>query len=304
MHFLLVSLFFFNALATTSPATVIKQSANFLSTLANADPDIVNKMIKMVGDLEISGLKEKQAVQDKATKALGVEAVRKQELEEARQNLARATNLFQTATETVHQLIADEETKRGVLVIKTRKKDVAQKSADEAKAALEEISNRVREEKVAFAKVLELLDSVVVPKNLLTIGRSLLSADAADPDAIAAVKAKVVALDKAADAEVEQAKYSDKAAKAALDAALGEYKTALDAHTAVAGALKEANADLALKTTARNNAATAKDVAESALDSASTIAREAVSFRDLEVQRIDVEEKTLAEAKKLLKTLL
>lgn len=307
MQFLIFSLFFLNAFSATmktSPAMVLKQSANFLSTLANADPTVVNKMITMVGDLEVAGQKEKETVIAAAAAAEKFQAQKSRELTQAQEDLNAANEDFATVTGQVNQLTADEKTKRALLSAATKKRDSAQTAADDAKSSLIAISNRVTEEKKAFVKVLALLDSVVVPKGLLTIGRSLLSYDAADPDAIAAVKAQVVALDAAADKEVADATAVNTAAQELLVKCTKAFDEASEAHTAVAGALKEATEDLVVKTTTKNNAITAEDVASKAHAKAVTATNEAIQFRDDEVERIAVEAKALAEAKALLKTLL
>merc|ERR1719510_551221 len=258
----------------------------------------------MVGDLEAAGQVEKQTVIDQATEAVAVRDQKKREHTQATSDLAAANTAFSDATGVVNALTAEEKTKRSTLLTATKNRDAAQTAADDAEASMIAITNRVTEEKKAFAKVLQLLDSVVVPKGLLTIGRSLLSSDAADPDAIAAVKRQVVALDEAADQEVTDANNRNTEAQQFLTVQLGKYNFALDAHTTVAGALKEATKDLNDKTHTRNNAITAEEVALTALDKAEIAATEAIKFRDDEVDRIATEATALAEAKRLLQTLL
>jgi len=264
MQFLLLAVLFldvFGVSAKTSPAMVLKQSANFLSSLATADPEIVNKMINLVADLETQGQDEKNDLIAKASAQAQVEEQKKREHDVTEKELQDAKDHFAAVTAKVNSLSAEEVTKRSLLAVATSKRDDAQSLADETKATMISTTNRVAEEKKAFAQVLQLLDSVVVPKNLLTIGRSLLGSDAADPDAVAAVKAQVVDLDKAADQEASDAIAADTDAQDKLVTAKAEYSAALDVHTTVAGALKEAQEELNLAKTDRDNKITAERVA-------------------------------------------
>jgi len=307
MQFLLFSVLFldvFGVSAKTSPAMVLKQSANFLSSLATADPEVINKMIGLVTDLEKQGQDEKNDLIAKASAQAQVEEQKKREHDVTEKELKDAQEHFAADTANVNSLTAEELTKRALLEAATLKRDGAQKHADETKASMISITNRVAEEKKAFAQVLELLDSVVVPKNLLTIGRSLLGSDAADPDAVAAVKAQVVDLDKAADQEAADAIAADTDAQDKLATAKSEYSAASDTHTAVAGALKEAQEDLDAARIDRDNKITAERVAREIEHTEHLKTVELNSFRDLEVERINEEAKALAETKKLLKTLL
>jgi len=283
---------------------VLKQSANFLSSLATADPAIVNKMINLVHDLEQQGQDEKNDLIAKASAQAQVEEQKKREHDLTEKLLKEAHDHFAADTATVNSLTAEEKTKRALLDVATSKRDGAKKHADETKATMISTTNRVAEEKKAFAQVLRLLDSVVVPKDLLTIGRSLLGSDAADPDAVAAVKAQVVDLDKAADQEASDAIAADHDAANEYFTALSEYRKSLDLHTNVAGALKEAQEGLGHAKTQRDNAITAERVARENEHNEHLKTQEINEFRDLEVNRIDEEAKALAEAKKLLKTLL
>jgi len=307
MQFLLLAVLFldvFGVSAKTSPAMVLKQSANFLSSLATADPEIVNKMINLVADLETQGQDEKNDLIAKASAQAQVEEQKKREHDVTEKELQDAKDHFAAVTAKVNSLSAEEVTKRSLLAVATSKRDDAQSLADETKATMISTTNRVAEEKKAFAQVLQLLDSVVVPKNLLTIGRSLLGSDAADPDAVAAVKAQVVDLDKAADQEASDAIAADTDAQDKLVTAKAEYSAALDVHTTVAGALKEAQEELNLAKTDRDNKITAERVAREIEHKEHLKTIELNNFRDLEVARIDEEAEALAETKKLLKTLL
>lgn len=307
MQFLLFSLFFinvFSASTETTPAMVLKQSANFLSTLANADPAIVNKMIAMVADLEKQGQDEKKSLIAKAEAQFQVEQKKRRELEAATEDRKEAVAEFERLTGVVGQLTDSEATKRALLVAATNNRDAAQKNADDAKNSMISITERVRDEKEAFAQVLQLLDSVVVPKDLLTIGRSLLTSDAADPDAVADIKAQVVALDKAADKEASDSIAANQNAQNVLVARNKEFESASVAHTSVAGALKEATEALKKATTVRDNAITAERVAADCVTKEWNKSVEINKFRDTEIVRIDKEAIALDQTKELLKTLL
>jgi len=307
MQFLFLSLFFLNVLSAsteTSPANVLRQSATFLSTLTNADPGIVNKMIDMVTDLEKQGQDEKKDLNARAHAQWEIEMEKKRELEAAQENMEEAVAEFERLTGLVGELSDEEATKRALLLAATNNRDAAEKNANDAKDSMISITNRVREEKEAFKKVLDLLDSVIVPKGLLTIGRSLLTSDAADPDAVAAIKKQVVDLDEAADKEASDSVEANQNAQNLFLTRQKEFDSASHAHTSVAGALKEATESLIKATTARDNAVTAEGLAQTALFKEWSKSVEINKFRDAETIRIDKEAIALSQTKELLKTLL
>merc|ERR1711994_653227 len=75
-------------------------------------------------------------------------------------------------------------------------------------------------------------------------------------------------------------------------------------HTATSGRLTEAIEDLAKKTIAKDNAITAEAEARKVMDSAEGKAVADRKFADSEAARVAEEAKALAEAKRLLQTLL
>merc|ERR1719150_659374 len=258
----------------------------------------------MVADLEKQGQDEKKSLIAKAEAQFQVEQKKRRELEAATEDRKEAVAEFERLTGVVGQLTDSEATKRALLVAATNNRDAAQKNADDAKNSMISITERVRDEKEAFAQVLQLLDSVVVPKDLLTIGRSLLTSDAADPDAVADIKAQVVALDKAADKEASDSIAANQNAQNVLVARKKEFESASAAHTSVAGALKEATEALKKATTVRDNAITAERVAADCVTKESNKSVEVNKFRDTEIVRIDKEAIALDQTKELLKTLL
>jgi len=287
-----------------SPTGVITQSANFLSSLANADPSVVQKMIDLVEGLEKDGQTDKQSVIQSAVDTENVQRTKDLHHAQTRSELSDANQAFAAATGKVNQLTSEEKTKLAILRSATDKRDASQKAANDAEAFMTATTKRVADEKKAFDKVLDLLDSVVVPKDLLTVGRNLLSADAADPDAISAVTAKIKNLIDVAEKEASDSIEANNKAQAQLSADLSAYNIASDAHIAVSGALEEATKDLVQKKTTRDNAIIAESNASAAAAKATRERDDAVQFRDAEVTRIDKEAAALAEAKKLLRTLL
>jgi len=209
-----------------------------------------------------------------------------------------------TATGTKNQLTTLEATQRAVLEGAIEVRDDAQSHADKKEASLNKISARVHNEKKAFDEVLQLLEEVIVPENLVTLKRSLLNFDAANPDAVKAVKDQVEALIVAADKEVAVATDLHDKAQTALNAALAAHKSALDTHTETSGQLVEAIKDVAEKKQTRDNAHIAMREAEGEM---TTAERQAVSdrkFADSEAERVAEEFKALSEAHDLLQSLL
>merc|ERR1719273_2107893 len=253
----------------------------------------------MVTDLEKQGQDEKKDLNARAHAQWETEMEKKRELDAAVENREEAVAEFERLTGIVGELTDEEATKRALLLAATNNKDAAEKNANDAKNSMISITNRVREEKEAFKKVLDLLDSVIVPKGLLTIGRSLLTSDAA---AVAAIKKQVVALDAAADKEASDSVEANQNAQNVFLTRQKEFESASGAHTSVAGALKEATESLGKATTARDNAVTAERVAADAHFKEWSKSVEINKFRDAETVRIDKEAIALSQTKELLKT--
>lgn len=147
------------------------------------------------------------------------------------------------------------------------------------------------------------MDSVVVPAEGF-LGRKLLSFNEANPDAIEAVKAQVVALVEAADAEATASVDADNAAADKLAADNGVHQKALDAHTVIAGQLQSTIIDVAGKTAVRDSAQVERNEAARQSSIAAVDATDADDFRDGETARIDSEAETLKEVRELLQALL
>jgi len=297
------SLFFATVLGS-SPVDIFTGSASFLATLSNADPDIVNQMIALIGDLEKEGKED-------AASALATAVASEKSFDHkaaVHADMVKLLNLAKdelvAATGIKNELTVLEAAQRATLEAAVEKRDGAQKHADEKEASFNSIEARVTKENKAFAEVLDLLDSVVVPEDLITLGRNLLSFDNADPDAVAAVKAQVEALIKAADEELNVATNQHKDAQKRLTSAKAEHKVAESTHSETSGKLSAAIEVHKNKVTAEKNAQTAKDEAFEAMNKAGRKAHSDRAFSNAETERVAKEAKALADAKDLLKTLL
>jgi len=301
--FFIFSLLIANVVSS-SPVDLFRESAAFLATMNEADPNIVNKMINMVDDLVADNQQDKANSENTAVNSRADADAKAQEFADRTSAFNSARQAFVTSTGVKNQLTTLEATHRAVLDAALNSRDDAQAHADKMAASLESISQRVATEKKAFAEVLELLSEVIVPENLLTLKRNLLSFDEANPDAVKAVQAQVEALVEAANAELKQATNLNDEAQKALDAAQKAYQTALDTHTDTSGKLAEAIKDLAKKKEAKDNAETAMKEAEKANIIAERKAVSDRTFANSEAARVAEEAKALAQAKTLLQSLL
>lgn len=289
---------------SSSPVDLFRESAAFLATMSDADPTIVNKMITLIDELAADNQQDELDSENAAVNSRADADAKTQEHADRTSAFNSAREAFVTATGVKNQLTTLEATQRAVLEAALESRDDAQAHADKMEASLESISQRVANEKKAFAEVLELLNEVIVPENLLTLKRSLLNFDEANPDAVKAVQAQVEALVDAADAELEQATNLHDEAQKALDAAQKVYQTALDTHTDTAGKLSEAIKDLASKKEVKDNAKTAMKEAEKEMIVAERKAVSDRKFADSEAARVAEEAEALAQAKTLLQSLL
>jgi len=179
-------------------------------------------------------------------------------------------------------------------------------NAKKLQAFLNKVSARVANEQKAFDEVLQLLDEIIVPKNLLTLQRNLLAfdLDSADPDAVEAVKKQVRALKVAAAKEVTDATAANEAAKQRLSAAQADHDAADKAHTLTSGQLTNAIVVAEKAQKKYDNAVTAEQLARNAEASAKVQFELDDAFRVKEIARVAHEDKSLVEARALLTTLL
>lgn len=311
MQFLLFFISFIAAFSVvhstvdSSPATVLKQSAAFLATFADADPNVINKMIELVEQLEVQGQNDKTEAIDNTTQRLKTLNEKAADLSDKTNILKEATDK-QTATKGAKAAAEkNEKDYRALLQIASKNLNASKITAAEKEKSLKEITARVQEEKKAFKKILELLETVIVPEGFLAIvGRNLLASDEANPDAVEAVQNKVKALDTAADAEVAEAKDARDTAQGYLQTNQAAWNKANQAHVQASGALEAATKNHAAAVAAVRLATTAYKLAVGAHDAAKRAYDEAVVVRDATLKRVKAEAKSLADAKALLKTLL
>lgn len=303
----IISLLFVNVVSS-SPAALLKESAAFLASMSEADPNVVKDMIVLIGDLERENHNDATQAEDAAIKSRGVAELRAQQHAQRTATMNAAKKAFVDATGLKNELTTLEKTQRATLEQLTQVMDAAQIVADSKARKLGSVSVRVADEKEAFKQVLELLDEVIVPESLVTLNRNLLSLDtildSADPDAVAAVKQQVVALAEAADKELATAKAVHLQAQNVLKTAKADQEEAQKKHTATSGRLTEAIEDLHKKTIAKDNAITAEAEARKVMNAAERKAVADRKFADSEAARVAEEALALAEAKRLLQTLL
>jgi len=303
----IISLLFVNVVSS-SPADLLKESAAFLASMSEADPNVVKEMITLIGDLERENQDDAQKAEDAAIKSRGVAELRAQQHADRTAQMNAAKKAFVDATGLKNELTTLEKTQRATLEQANQVLANAQMVADSKARKLQSVRVRVADEKKAFKQVLELLDEVIVPESLVTLNRNLLSLDtildSADPDAVAAVKKQVVALAEAADKELATAIAINNQAQNVLKSAQADQEEAQKRHTATSGRLTEAIEDLAKKTIAKDNAITAEAEARKVMDSTERKAVADRKFANSEAARVAEEAKALAEAKRLLQTLL
>lgn len=301
----IISLLFATALSS-SPVELFTESAAFLATMENADPDVVNKMIGLIDELRVDGQEaEKKAVDDAdASKQVYDSAKDHHDIKTTELNAAKTA--LTNAVATLNALTVKEEQERAILVAATKELKAARANAKKRQAFLNKVSARVANEQKAFDQVLQLLDEIIVPKNLLTLQRNLLAfdLDSADPDAVEAVKKQVRALKVAAAKEVTDATAVNDAAKQRLSAAQANHDAADKAHTLTSGQLTNAKVVAEKAEKKHDNAVTAEDLARTAEDSAKVQFELDDAFRVKEIARVAHEDKSLVEARKLLTTLL
>lgn len=301
----IISLLFATALGS-SPVELFTESAAFLATLDTADPTVVKQMIDLIDQLRIDGVNaEKNAV--------ATAAAAKKAYDSATDHHDLKTNELNAASTALTNAVAarnalqtKEERERAVLVAAATELKEAEANALKRQAFLNKVSARVAKEQKAFDQVLQLLDEIIVPKNLLTLKRSLLAfdLDSADPDAVKAVKDQVKALKKAAAKEVTDATAVNEAAKKRLSAAEKAHGAADKAHNLTSGQLTKAISKAKEAQKKYNNAVTAELLARNAEAAAKTQFELDDAFKTKEIARVAAEDKSLVEAKALLETLL
>merc|ERR1719445_217797 len=260
-------------------------------------------MIELVKDLEEQGQTDKNNAIANTTQKLDILNAKEEDMNTKQNALQDATDK-QTATKAAKdQAEADEKQKRGLLHIASKKLNASKIIAADKENSLNEITARVHEEKKAFKKILDLFDSVIVPESFLSIvGRNLLASDEANPDAVNAVKQKVVDLDSAADQEVVDATSAHDSAQAVLKTDQAAWDKASAAHVLASGALNAATKEYTEAVAAFRLATTAHDLAVKVHDEARLVYQEAVAVKDATLDRVQKEAESLAAAKELLKT--
>lgn len=220
--------------------------------------------------------------------------------------LNAAQTALTNAVATKNALTVKEKQERAILVAATNELKAATADAKKNQAFLDKVSARVANEQEAFDQVLQLLDEIIVPKNLLTLQRNLLAfdLDSADPDAVEAVKNQVKALKVAAAQEVTDATAANEAAKKRLSAAQADHAAADKAHTLTSGQLTNAIVVAERAQKRYDNAVTAEALARTAEASAKVQFELDDAFRVKEIARVAHEDKSLVEARALLATLL
>lgn len=304
MNFLFFASVFAVIVSSNPLGPLFADPVSFVQTFADADPEVIQKMLGLEAELEKEGEDDRAAVIADAAAKLSVSEAKNSALASAETSLSAAQTSLAAAKGVKNELIVREEVERASLAAATSVLDASQKDADKKKASMESITARVTHENEEFDKVLDLLDQVVVPAEFLETGRKLLSFTDADPDAVASVKAQVVALKEAADKEAADSVDLNNAAQDKLAVDTATHDSALSTHTATAGQLQVAILDCQAKTKVRNDAQVERDEAATAASLAAANSADADAFRDSEISRIDTELVTLKQVKALLESLL
>lgn len=264
----------------------------FAAAFANADPEVINKMIGLVDRLLVEG----QADKDSAVKAHGERTTEQQSAQAAFDAALKAFNdvtaALASATTLRDSKVAEEKSHKAILdaAVKVLNSANAKKSSD--KSHMDSTISRVNNEKTTLTDVLDKLESVKGQ------GRRLLNE--ADPDAVSKVQVEIEKLIKAGEQEVADAKaaYEDSTKKQS-DAAAAE-AAARQQHSTTVGELATAEGNVASLTGQKAVKLEEKNSAEVVLTNANSALASALQWMNQEVARVASEKKTLEEVKDLL----
>lgn len=294
-----MSLFFFTllTLAVFSTASLpleklLQNPKLFAAAFANADPDVVKKMIDLVDKLLAEGQNDKaSAIKDHGS--------RKDEQAAALASFTDASKAFEavaaklvTATTNRDNLVAQELEHRSLLDAAVTVLNSAKTKVVNTKSHLDSTTSRVNKEEKALSEVIVQLNSVK------SNGRRLLNE--ADPAAVDNVVAEIKKLIDAGKKEVEDATAAwEEATKKQTEAASVE-ADARTRHEKTVGELATANAVVKSLTTEKAAKLGEKDRANKILTDANASLASALQWMNQEVNRVDSEKVTLDEVKGLL----
>jgi len=294
-----MSLFFFTllTLAVFSTASLpleklLQNPKLFAAAFANADPDVIQKMIDLVDQL----LEEGQA--DKAS-AIKDHGERQNEQAAALSSFTEASKAFEevaaklvTATSDRDTLAVEEKDHSALLDAAVTVLNSANTKEENTKSHMDSTISRVENEGRALSEVIENLNSVK------SNGRRLLNE--ADPAAVDKVVVEIKKLIEAGKNEVADATAAWNDATEEQTEAIKVEAAARKQHEKTVGELGTANAIVDRLTGEKAAKLDAKNRANKILIDANAALESALQWMNQEVNRVDSEKATLDEVKDLL----
>lgn len=305
----------FLSLSNGAMLSVFQNPKEFVDSLANANPDTINKMIDMVDELIQAGENERAVRIDDFNSATDV-------FNEATDAQAAAASAKSVAGGEAQGALNDKNAKAQVeATAKAKKEDAAntlalmetaEKHAHETR--LSEVK-RLDAEKALMEKVLAKLDTLLPGTELIEgkltvvdfiVGRRLLAtaAEMADRDAVEKIVNKINALVGEGEGERNKAIRDDETAKANLADAQDKYNSAVEEHKTAAGELGSAEATYKRLDGVFKVKCQLKEAADAELADATADLTKKTDTMNSEVARIDTEKKTLEDVLGLLNGLL
>lgn len=305
MNFLFFISLFAVTVSSNPLAPLFANPKAFVASLQNADPEIINKMLDLVTNLEDEGQTTLASLQSDAETARATATQKAADLNAATEVLSAAQGALATATGKRNELVSAEAVERSALDKAVHELSDAQIDADTKAQTKADVTARTAHEIDGFNQVLDLLDGVVVEDEYyVQTGRNLLDAGNAQPDAIDRIKGKIQDLIDASEVESQAAVDADAAAQVVLGEKTDTHDAALAKHTETAGQLQSAIIDVEDKTDARDHAKVKKTEADRISYAANVDADDAESFLASESTRISDEAASLVQVRDLLTTLL
>jgi len=295
--------------------SVFQNPKEFVDSLANANPDTINKMIDMVNELIQAGENERAVRIDDFNSATSV-------FNDATDAQAAAASAKSIAGGEAQGALNDKNAKAEIeATAKAKKEDAAKHLALMVTAEKQAHETRLSEverldaEKALMEKVLAKLDTLLPGTELIQgkltvvdfiVGRRLLAtaAEMADRDAVEKIVNKINALVGEGEGERNKAIRDDETAKANLAQAQDSYDSAVEEHKVAAGELGSAEATYKRLDGVFKVKCQLKEAADAELAEATADLTKKTDTMNSEVARIDTEKSTLEDVLGLLNGLL
>jgi len=294
-----MNLFLFFTLATVSSFSIrsfdalqiLKDPRIFVSSIANADPDVVAQLVSYARDLIAEGEDVRNSVIQARNNADAAAAQAAAELEEAISSLNEANEDRDHATANFEAKTAQEATDRVIMDAAYVHFLDSSEIFENAQQTMTTELARIAQEDTDLKSVQVLLSDLLPSLIQKSLGRKLLSQDelSVDPAALQKVIDLVVALIEQGQVDAAAFTKSRDDAQDVLTAAIDDHNTKKNIHTHSLGAKEVARVLLDAATAKAKNAFDAKTAADSNKTSKDQLAADAEAHRDAEEKRIDTE---------------